>query len=87
MNNFWDYNVWGWMLLITVLLGSLLAGNMIKKLIPGLKNSLIPTSVLGGGILLIVAAIYKAITGDVMFDTLALAKTAPQTWRSSPTTP
>lgn len=71
MNNFWDYNVWGWMLLITVLLGSLLAGNMIKKLIPFLKNSLIPTSVLGGGILLVIAAIYKAITGDVMFDTLA----------------
>lgn len=71
MNNFWDYNVWGWMILITVLLGSLLAGNMVKKLIPGLKNSLIPTSVVGGGILLVVAAIYKAITGDVLFDTAA----------------
>ena len=69
MNNFWDYSVWGWILLMAVLLGSLLAGNVVKKSIPFLKNSLIPTSVLGGAILLIVAAVYKAITGDVMFDT------------------
>ena len=69
MENFWESDVWGWVLLIGVLLGSLLVGNIIKKSIPFLKNSLIPTSVLGGLILLIVAAIYKAITGEVMFDT------------------
>ena len=69
MGNFWDYNVWSWILLFGVLLGSLLAGNILKKSIPFLQNSLIPTSVVGGGILLIVAAIYKWITGDIMFDT------------------
>ena len=71
MSNFWDFNVWGWLLLLGVLLGSLLAGNIIKKTIPLLRRSLIPTSVLGGAILLVVAAIYKAITGEVMFDTAA----------------
>ena len=70
MINFWDSEVWGWMLLMAVLLGSLLIGNVFKKAIPCLQQSLIPTSVLGGAILLIVAAIYKAITGDVMFDTV-----------------
>ena len=69
MSNFWDFNVWDWMILFAVLLGSLLVGNILKKTIPFLKNSLIPTSVLGGAILLIVAAIFKAITGEVMFDT------------------
>lgn len=69
MSNFWDANVWGWMLLMGILLGSLLVGNIIKKSIPLLQQSLIPTSVLGGAILLIVAAVYKLITGDVMFDT------------------
>ena len=69
MNNFWDFSVWSWMLIFAVLLGSLLAGNVLKKAIPLLQNSLIPTSVLGGAILLIIAAIYKAVTGDVMFDT------------------
>ena len=71
MSNFWDFNVWGWLLLLGVLLGSLLAGNIIKKTIPLHRRSLIPTSVLGGAILLVVAAIYKAITGEVMFDTAA----------------
>ncbi len=68
MENFWDFSVWSWILLFAALLGSLLVGNILKKTIPFLQNSLIPTSVLGGAILLIVAAIYKAITGDVMFD-------------------
>ena len=68
MDNFWDYNVWGSILLFSVLLGSLLVGKLLRKAIPGLRESLIPTSVLGGGILIIVAAIYKAITGNVMFD-------------------
>ena len=69
MSNFWDSGVWGWMLLMGILLGSLLIGNVIKKSIPILQQSLIPTSVLGGAILLVVAAVYKLITGDVLFDT------------------
>ncbi len=68
MANFWDYDVWSFLLIISVLLGSLLVGNVLKKSIPLLNKSLIPTSVLGGTILIIVAAIYKAITGEVMFD-------------------
>lgn len=68
MENFWDYSVWGTILLIAVLLGSLLVGNVLKKSISILRNSLIPTSVLGGTVLIIIAAIYKGITGNVMFD-------------------
>ena len=73
MGSFWDFDVWSWILLFGVLLGALLAGNVVKKAIPFLKNSLIPTSVLGGCILLIVAAIFKFVTGDVMFDTAAFS--------------
>ena len=69
MQNFWDYNVWGFFNVMAVLLGSLLAANILKRTIPMLKRSLIPHSVLGGGILIVVAGIYKAITGDIMFDT------------------
>ena len=71
MTNFWDLSVWGWILLFGVLLGSLLMGNILKRGFPILKTLLIPTSVLGGAILLIVAAVYKAFTGEVMFDTAA----------------
>ncbi|MBR5140367.1 MAG: hypothetical protein IKV16_04850 [Clostridia bacterium] len=67
--NFSDNGVWSWMVLFAVLLGSLLIGNVLKKAIPPLKASLVPTSVLGGIILLIIEAIFKAISGQVMFDT------------------
>jgi len=73
MNNFWDYSVWGWILLVSALLGSLLLGNIIKRKTPFLKNSLIPTSVIGGLILLAIAAVYKAITGTPFFETVAFS--------------
>ena len=69
MENFWDYNVWGGLNLMSVLLISLLGANLLKKFFPVLKASLIPSSVLGGGILIVIAGIYKFCTGDVMFDT------------------
>ena len=68
MANFWDYNVWGTFNLVAVLLLSLLLANLLKKTIGFLQASLIPTSVLGGMILLVIAAIYGGITGNVMFD-------------------
>ena len=68
MNNFWDYSVWGTLNIIAVLLISLLAGNVLKKSIPLLQASLIPTSVLGGALLLIVSGIYRLITKDTLFD-------------------
>jgi len=42
---------------------------MLKRSIPLLRDSLIPTSVLGGGILLLASVVYKSATGTEMFDT------------------
>ena len=67
--NFWDFSSWGFFNLIAVLLASLLVAQMLKRSIPALEASLIPTSVLGGGVLLLISAIYKAATGQEMFDT------------------
>ena len=69
MVNFWDFSSWGFFNLCAVLLASLLASNMLKRSIRWLEASLIPTSVLGGGILLIVSVIYKNATGQEFFDT------------------
>ena len=69
MVNFWDFSAWGSFNVLAVLLCSLLAASMLKRAFPILKASLIPTSVLGGGILIVIAGIYKVITGDIMFDT------------------
>ncbi|MBQ5783163.1 MAG: hypothetical protein IIV99_07260 [Oscillospiraceae bacterium] len=68
MENFWDYSVWGTLNLVSTLLVSLLAANTLKRKIKLLRVSLIPTSVLGGGILLIIAGIYNVVTGGTMFD-------------------
>lgn len=69
MGNFWDFSAWGAFNLFAVLLSSLLAANMLKRSIPWLDASLIPTSVLGGGILLLASVVYKSATGNEMFDT------------------
>ena len=69
MENFWASDVWGFFNLIAVLLASLLAANMLRKSVRFLKASLIPTSVLGGAILLIIAGVYKLIAKEDMFDT------------------
>lgn len=69
MLNFWDFEAWGSLVLFTVLLTSLLVANMLKRSVPFLEKSLIPTSVLGGLILLGISGIYRLITGDAFFDT------------------
>jgi len=73
MENFWDFSVWGDFHLIAVLLLSLLAANALKRAIPALQASLIPTSVLGGAILLLASGLYKLFVGDVLFDTAVFA--------------
>ena len=69
MENFWDYSVWGFINLLAVLLGSLLVANVLKRHIKWLQASLIPTSVLGGGILLVIVGIWRVITGEDLFET------------------
>ena len=69
MENFWDFSVWGDLHLFAMILLSLLLANALKRAIPLLQASLIPTSVLGGAILLLASGIYKLITGDLLFDT------------------
>lgn len=68
MNNFWDSSVWGPFNLMAVLLCALLAASLIKKNVKILRESLIPTSVLGGSLLLLISAIYKLGTGLHMFE-------------------
>ena len=65
MVNFWESSVWGFILLLSVLMVSLLIANIIKRKIPFLKNSLIPTSVLAGGLLLIISITYTLIVENV----------------------
>ena len=67
--NFWEFSSWGFFNLSAVLLSSLLAANMLKRSIPALQASLIPTSVLGGCLLLAISTGYNLITGQEFFNT------------------
>ena len=68
MEAFWDYSVWGFFNIFAVLLISLLAANALKKAIPALEASLIPTSVLAGILLLIFSMVYDQFFNVRFFD-------------------
>ena len=68
MNNFWDYEVWGFFILVSVLLLAIITANSLKRMIKPLRDSLIPSSVLGGIILLLFSVFYKQISGSDFFD-------------------
>lgn len=67
--NFWDFEAWGFLNILAILLLSLLVANILKRTIAPIKKSLIPTSVLGGILILIVTTTYKLITKEELFNT------------------
>ncbi len=69
----WDSNVWGFFNIMAILLMSLLLANALKREIKFLEASLIPTSVLGGAILLVISVIYQLVTGDILWNTVLFA--------------
>lgn len=69
MGNFWEPGVWGVINIIAVLLLGLLGASLLKKAVKILSESLIPTAVLGGGLLLLISAVYNVFGDTNMFDT------------------
>ena len=67
--NFWDFDAWGCINIIGVLLVSLLLANILKKRLKFLQKSLIPTSVLAGVILLVISNVWKPLFGANLFET------------------
>ena len=68
MEAFWDYSVWGFFNIFAILLVSLLVANAMKKAIPALEASLVPTSVLAGILLLIFSMVYDQFFDVRFFD-------------------
>jgi len=67
--NFWDVEVWGGMNVFAMLLLGLLIASLLKKSFKVLRESLMPTAVLGGFVLLGISGIYMAFSGESMFNT------------------
>ena len=70
--NFWDTEVWSFVITLVLLLAAMMLANALRRNIPFLKRSLLPSSVLGGFIALAVNSAFKAITGSSMFDLTTL---------------
>ncbi len=58
-SNFWDYELWSFLITLTVLLGGMLFANILRRKVLFIRKSLIPSSVLGGFIVLLLNFICK----------------------------
>ena len=57
--NLWDANVWSFLITMTLLFVAMIIANTLRNTIPALRRLMIPSSVLGGFLLLIVNTIFK----------------------------
>ncbi len=74
--SFADLNIWTFIMIFATLLASMLVASVLKHFIPFLQKTLIPVSVLGGIILLIISTIVYFCAGDYLFNLPAYG--APQ---------
>ena len=70
--SFWDVEVWSFVVTLSILFGAMLLANALRRQIPFLRRSLLPSSVLGGFLVLALDAAFKAIFGHSMFTTSTL---------------
>lgn len=70
--NFWDIKVWDFVFTLAVLLGAMLLANALRRQFRFVRKTLIPSSVLGGFIVLLADRIYAAITGASIFNVAVL---------------
>ncbi len=66
--DFSAFSVWAFLLIVAILLGSMLLASILKRFIPALDKTLIPVSVLGGIILLVISTITYYAAGDYLFN-------------------
>lgn len=57
--NLWDANVWSFVITMTLLFGAMILANTLRNTIPFLRRLMIPSSVLGGFLLLVVNTVSK----------------------------
>ena len=70
--SFWDMSVWFFIIELGVLFGAMLLANLLRRTIAPLRKSLIPSSVIGGFLLLIANFLYTKITGYALFEKLTM---------------
>ncbi len=70
--NFWDSNVWSFVLTLAMLLVAMIVANMLRNLCPPIRKLMIPASVLGGFLLLLVNWLSKSVFHTALYSTSTL---------------
>lgn len=68
----WDTNIWSFIVSMALLFGAMMLANMLRRSIPLLRRSLIPSSVIAGFLVLAAAGLWRLITKTPMFDAVTL---------------
>ncbi len=63
----WNPSVWSMMIELTIVLVGMLTANMLRRLIKPLRQSLIPSAVLGGFLILLANFVYEKLAGESLF--------------------
>ena len=70
--NFWDGEVWAFIVTMFYLFAAMILANTLRNTIRPLRKLMIPSSVLGGLILLLVSVLYEEFSGKAMIPTVTL---------------
>ena len=70
--NFWDADIWSFVVVLALLFAAILLGNALRRKLPWLKKSLIPSSVLAGFLVLLAEYVWKWLTGEEMLSAATL---------------
>lgn len=68
----WDTNIWSFIVSMALLFGAMMLANMLRRSIPFLRRSLIPSSVIAGFLVLAAAGLWRLLTKTPMFDAVTL---------------
>jgi ESS family glutamate:Na+ symporter len=70
--NFWDTQVWSFIITMTLLLGAMILANIMRNTIPLIRKLMIPSSVLGGFLLLFVDFLLDKLVGVKLINATTL---------------
>ena len=70
--NLWDSNVWNFVTVLAFLFAAMILANILRNLCPFIRRALIPSSVLGGFLLLFANWLVKLIFGTPLYSTALL---------------
>ena len=65
--NLWDADVWSFVLTLSLLFAAMILANILRNNCKFIRKALIPSSVLGGFLLLLANWIWKSITGSSLY--------------------